>query len=320
MQALFILNSFRPFRFRIAQPEVRRIRAKPKVLLAVAPVGKVVHESAINPISPQEVAAETIACARAGASMVHLHVRDENGTQTGDLTHYTRTLSLIRDNSDIIIQGSTGGLTDLTLEERCVSLDEPLTQVASLNMGSTNFADTVYVNTMEDIRYWAKRMKETQVVPEMELFTLGMYTSVNKLVDEGLLPDDPTKRHYNFALGFDGALPADIETLAALKSRLPAGASFGVLHEGFDGFTFLAGAVALGAKSIRVGFEDGAWLSPGVPALSNVELVKKAVDLLDILGCEPMTPSEAGRYLGVRRLSREETKLETNKSSDLTLS
>jgi 3-keto-5-aminohexanoate cleavage enzyme len=259
-------------------------------------------EPSNNPLSPEDVAAETIACNREGASMVHLHVRDKTGAQTGDLTHYTKTLNLIRDKSDIIIQGSTGGLSDLSLEERCVSLEEPRTQVASLNMGSTNVADTVYINTMEDIRYWAKRMKETDVIPKMEIFTLGMYTSVQKLVEEGLLPEDPEKRHYNFALGFDGALPADIQTLSVLKSRLPASASFGVLHEGFDGFAFLAGAVALGANSIRVGFEDGAWLSPGIPAVTNAELVKKAVEMLDILGCEPMSSSEAGKHLGVRRL------------------
>ncbi len=272
---------------------------KRKILIAVAPVGKAIQAPSINPLNPEQVAAETIACARSGASMVHLHVRDENGEQTGNLTHYSRTLDLIREESDIIIQGSTGGLTSLSLEERCVALNEERTQVASLNMGSTNFANTVYVNTMEDIRYWARRMNEADVVPEMEIFALGMFTSVEKLVAEGLIPVNPEKRHYNFALGFDGALPADIETLVTLESRLPGDAGFGVLHEGFKGFGFLSGALALGASSIRVGFEDGPWLAPGVPAINNVELVEKAVHLLDLLDYEVMTTVEARGHLGI---------------------
>jgi 3-keto-5-aminohexanoate cleavage enzyme len=128
-----------------------------------------------------------------------------------------------------------------------------------------------------------------------------MFTSVEKLVLDGLIPSDQKKRHYNFALGFDGAAPADMEALTAFKSRLPEGAGFGVLHEGFDGFSFTAGALALGAGSIRVGFEDGPWLAPGLPASSNLDLVKRAVALLDLLGFEPMSVSEAKDHLGIIR-------------------
>jgi 3-keto-5-aminohexanoate cleavage enzyme len=232
---------------------------KRKILIAVAPVGKNTMEPSNNPLSPEDVAAETIACNREGASMVHLHVRDKTGAQTGDLTHYTKTLNLIRDKSDIIIQGSTGGLSDLSLEERCVSLEEPRTQVASLNMGSTNVADTVYINTMEDIRYWAKRMKETDVIPKMEIFTLGMYTSVQKLVEEGVASGRPGKTPLQFCLGIRRSFAGGYPNLECSKSRLPASASFGVLHEGFDGFAFLAGAVALGATR----FESVSRMVPG---------------------------------------------------------
>jgi 3-keto-5-aminohexanoate cleavage enzyme len=234
--------------------------------------------------------------------MVHLHVRDENGEQTADLTHYSRTIDMIRAESDIVIQGSTGGLTSLSLEERCVALDEPRTQAASLNMGSTNFRNTVYINTLDDIRYWASRINDAEVVPEMELFSIGMFSSVERLVEEGLLPADPKKRLYNFALGFEGAVPADIEALTVMKSRLPEGVGFGVLNEGFQGFAFLAGALALGASSVRVGFEDGAWLAPGIPAENNVQLVRRAVELIGLLGMDVMSPSEAREHLGVLRV------------------
>jgi len=106
-----------------------------KVIVAVAPVGRSVEPPAINPLTPEQVAGQVVACARAGASMVHLHVRDKEGKQTEDPTQFSKTLDLIRKNSDMIIQGSTGGLSTLSLEERCVSLDDPRVEVASLNMG-----------------------------------------------------------------------------------------------------------------------------------------------------------------------------------------
>src|SRR5512134_2420782 len=129
-----------------------------KVIVAVAPVGRSVELPSLNPLTPEEVANQVTGCAKAGASMVHLHVRDKEGKQTEKLEEFSKTLDLIRQKSDIVIQGSTGGLSTLTLEERCVSLNDPKVEVASLNMGSVNFGEDVYINRMPDIRYWARRM------------------------------------------------------------------------------------------------------------------------------------------------------------------
>ena len=96
-----------------------------KIIVAVAPVGREVAPPSINPLTPEDVAQEVIECARVGASMAHLHVRNSQGEQTEDITDFSKTLDLIRGSSDIIIQGSTGGLTTLTLEERCVSVTDP---------------------------------------------------------------------------------------------------------------------------------------------------------------------------------------------------
>ena len=129
-----------------------------KVIVAVAPVGADIAPPSINPLTPEDVAAEVVACSRAGAAMVHLHVRDEVGEQTGELSAFAHTLDLIRASSDIVIQGSTGGLSTLSLEARCVALNDSRVEVASLNMGSVNFGEDVYINRMPDIRYWAQRM------------------------------------------------------------------------------------------------------------------------------------------------------------------
>ncbi len=154
-----------------------------KIIVAVAPTGKKIKPPSVNPLAPEDVARQVIACEKAGASMVHMHVRDQQGEQTEDITDFSATLDLIRKDSGIVIQGSTGGLTDLTLEQRCVALGDARVEVASLNMGSINFGEDVYVNRMPDIRYWARRMEETRVVPELEIFAAGMLPAYVQLVE-----------------------------------------------------------------------------------------------------------------------------------------
>ena len=262
----------------------------------MAPVGKDLKPPSINPLTPQEVAEEVIDCTRAGASFVHLHVRDDNGNQTEELTHFSRTLDLIRKTSDIIIQGSTGGLSELSLEERCVALNDPRVEVASLNMGSVNFGEDVYINRLPDIRFWARRMAETNVIPEMEIFEAGMLTAVTKLLEEKVLKPPYA---FGFCLGFRWALPADPNSLFFLKSSLPEGAVWGVVHESMQDFSLLATAVGMGATTIRVGFEDSIYYAPGKAAAANVELVEKVVSLIHQIGYEVATPDEARRLLGL---------------------
>lgn len=270
-----------------------RNKMKRKIIIAVAPVrnpGNALPEQCVNPITPQQVAEQTIACARAGAGMVHLHVRDNNGEQTGDLTHFSKTLDLIRAESDIVIQGSTGGLSTLTLEQRCVALNDARVQMASLNMGSTNFDDNVYINTLPDIRYWAMRMLEKKVVPECEIFGLSMIDTVRKMVSEKLIKPP---LHYNFALGFTSSLAATPDNLFYLKSSLPPDASWGLVHDGMSDFTLLATAISFGASVVRVGFEDSVYYQPGKVAKTNDVLVKKIRELIDLLGFEAATIEEA---------------------------
>jgi 3-keto-5-aminohexanoate cleavage enzyme len=269
---------------------------KRQIIVAVAQVGAKIETPSKNPLTPEEVAREVVDCADAGASFVHLHVRDDQGNQTEDLTPFSRTLDLIRKSSDIIIQGSTGGLSELSLEERCVALNDPRVEVASLNMGSVNFSEDVYINRLPDIRYWARRMEETHVIPELEIFEAGMLTAVAKLVEEKVLKPPFT---YGFPLGFDYALPADPKSLLFLTSSLPVAAPWGVVHESMQDFTLLAAAVGMGAAAVRVGFEDSVYYAPGEAAATNAELVERIVSLIRQLGCEVAVPDEARRLLGL---------------------
>ena len=267
------------------------------VILACAPVahqGSEIPPGVRNPHTPEEAAGQIAACALAGVSVVHLHVRDTAGRLSFDLTQYRRTLDLLASQgTKVLVNGSTGGFSDLTLEERCVALDEPRTQIASLNMGSVNVNDTVYINTMPDIRFWAGRMTERGVVPELEVFDLSMVEQCRRLRDEGLLP---RHLHFNFCFGFPGALDSDPSHLAYLVSRLPEDSSFGVIHDGMDDLTLLAAAVAFGADQIRVGFEDSFSSAPGRVAADNAELVRALAGMVKSLGREVADYEYAAGY------------------------
>lgn len=270
-----------------------------KIIVAVAPVGANITNPSQNPISPEEVALDVIACAKAGASMVHLHVRDNQGRQTEDLTQFSRTLDLIRQESDIIIQGSTGGVADLTREQRCVSLNDAQVEVASLNMGSANLGDGVYINTLPDVRFWSERMQERKIMPELEVFEGGMIANAALLKQEGLLAPP---FHFNFCLGFPGPLPATPQVLMFLSSLLPEHSTWGLIHDGMTDLSLLAIAVAMGALRIRVGFEDSVYFAPGQAARTNAELVERIVDLVRKLGREVASPDEARSLLGITQL------------------
>ncbi len=272
------------------------IRETRKIIIAAAPVGRSVQPPAVNPLTPKQVADEVIRCARAGASMVHLHVRDAGGVQTEDLGAYAETLERIRRSSDIVIQGSTGGLTTLTLEQRCVALNDPRTEVASLNMGSVNFGEDVYINRLPDIRYWAGRMRQSRTVPELEIFDSGMLPAARALVAEGAI-----RPPYSicFCLGFRWTLAPDPRSLFFMASLLEEAVPWGVIHDGMRDLSLLATAIGLGASLVRVGFEDSTFWAPERPVKRNAELVQKLADLVRLLGHEVATPSEARKILGI---------------------
>ena len=266
-----------------------------KIIITVAPVchtGKQIPAECKNPLTPEEIAEDTINCYRAGACEVHLHTRDLQGEQTFELDVFRDTIRRIREHSDMIIQGSTGGLSTLTLAERCVCLDVPEVEVASLNMGSVNFGETVYINTLPDIRYWAKRLDETDTVPEMELFDLSQVETCTRLADEGVLR---RPLHYNFCVGPGNSsnLAATGRNLAFLTSLCEPNTSWGITHDSMQDFSMLACAIGMGASVVRIGFEDSFYYAPGKRARTNAELVERLVSLIRMMGCEPATPAEA---------------------------
>ena len=272
-----------------------------KIIVTVAPVchvGKPIPEGCKNPLTPEEITEDVLNCYRAGACQVHLHTRDLKGNPTFELDVFSQTIHAIREHSDMIIQGSTGGLSDLSLADRCVSLNVPEVEIASLNMGSVNFGETVYINTMPDLRYWAKRQQEANVVPEMELFDLSHVECCTRLADEGVIR---RPLHYNFCVGPGGSsnLSATGRNLALLCALTEPGTSWGINHDSMKDFSILACAIGMGANAVRVGFEDSFYYAEGKLARTNAELVERLVTLIRAMGCEPATPAEAREMLEI---------------------
>jgi 3-keto-5-aminohexanoate cleavage enzyme len=172
--------------------------------------------------------------------------------------------------------------------------------MASLNMGSVNFGEDVYINTLPDIRYWAARMREAKAVPELEVFNPSMIESAYALRDEGVLVD-PLR--FNIALGFPSSLSAAPRHLTYLSGMLERDTAWGFLHEGMTDFRVLTAALGLGAQVLRVGFEDGGYIRPDRPARTNAELVEHLVTLIRASGKDVASPAEAREILGVPPLS-----------------
>jgi 3-keto-5-aminohexanoate cleavage enzyme len=265
-----------------------------KLIICVAPVGMWEKEKN-NPLSPEEVAEETYRCYQKGATMVHLHVRDKDGNQTDDIEIFDETVKLIKQKCDIIIQGSTGGMSSLSAEQRCVALNVEGVQVATLNMGSVNFFDGVYINSFEDIEYWANKMKVRKIKPELCVFEAGMINNVNRLVEKRLL-DEPM--YYNFSLGFPGAMPANTKNLMLLIDQIPTNSPWLYVEHGMKNFLSIARAISLGGH-IRVGFEDSIYLDETEEARENSELVEKAVCLSREMGREIANVDEARAIIGI---------------------
>ena len=272
-----------------------------KKFITVAPVGHYGLTEVINPKSPEEVAAAVIECAREGASLAHLHIRDAEGNLTRDMSDFCETVRLIRLKSDIIIQGSSGGVPKggvgkLTREERCAAIRNSDVEVGSINMGSVNFGSDPFINSGDDIRFWADEMLKYSVKPELEIFEGGMLKSVRELINEGRL-----KPPYFCAFCLGYSLPDDPNNLFFLKSMLPENSLWGLNHQNMTDFSLSAVALGMGASYMRVGFEDGIFYAPGKIAGSNTELTAQAASLIRAMGFEVASPNEAREILGVKK-------------------
>jgi 3-keto-5-aminohexanoate cleavage enzyme len=247
------------------------------------------------PITPIEIAIAAEECARAGASIVHVHARNPDGSPTQDKETYRQIIEAIKARCDVIVQVSTGGAVGMTPQERLA----PVTlvpEMATLSMGTVNFGGDVFMNHPADMELFAKALQQHGVKPELEIFDSGMLTTANRWLKKGLLTGP---LHFDFVLGIPGGMAGTPEALMYLRSQLPEGATWTVAGIGAAQLPLGTLAILLGGH-VRVGFEDNVYYRKGELASSNAQLVARMARISAELGRAVATPDEARGLLGIK--------------------
>lgn len=250
------------------------------------------------PYTVKEIADEARRAYDQGASIIHLHVREDDGTPTQSAERFSACIEAIKGRCpDVIIQPSTGGAAGMSNAERL----QPLTlcpEMATLDCGTLNFGgDTIFVNTENTIIEFAEAMKKHGVKPELEVFDQSMINTVLHLTRKGIILGP---LHFNFVMGVRGGIGASLREFSFLADSLPKGASFTASGIGRSQFNVVALAAVSGGHT-RVGFEDNIYLEPRRLAKSNGELVEKAAMISRLLGREIASPSDARELLQIGR-------------------
>ena len=261
------------------------------VVIVVAPTGAEVtrQQQPALPHTPREIAEAAVASAAAGASLVHIHVREPDGTPSSNPDYFKQVVSLVRDRSDMITMVSTGGSVDMTIDERLTGLDAS-PDLAGIETGSLNLGDDLFLTSRPDSLTVSRRAAEAGVALEVEAFDVGHVHSAVRMYERGEIAGLP---RFNLVFGVPGGIEARPDALDAMVRALPVGARWTVTAIGRHQRRMLALAVLNGAGGIRVGFEDNVYLSRGVLAPSNAELVSQAADLVRSLGREVATNAQA---------------------------
>jgi uncharacterized protein (DUF849 family) len=290
------------------------------ITCAVTGAGATADRSEHVPVTPREIADAAIEAGRAGAAVVHIHVRDPaTGKGARDVALYREVVERIRSSDvDVVLNLTAGMGGDLVLggdeaplpldpdgtdmvgaAERLAHVEELRPEICTLDCGSMNFAaggDYVLVNTPGILRAMARRIKELGVRPELEVFDTGHLVLVKELIDEGLI-DDPVL--IQLCMGIPYGAPEDPTTLMTMVGRLPAGCVFSAFAIGRMQLPYVAMA-ALAGGNVRVGLEDNIYLSRGELA-TNGRLVERAVTILEAMNARVLGPDEVRAKLELRR-------------------
>lgn len=249
------------------------------------------------PYTVEEIVREAKSAYDAGAAIIHLHVREDDGTPTQSADRFKECIDAIRKElPDVIIQPSTGGAVGMSNEERLAPIDlNP--EMATLDCGTCNFGgDEIFVNTENMIVDFAKKMNEHNVKPEIEVFDKGMVDMAIRLHKKGFIK---APMHFDFVMGVNGGISGTPRDLLFMAESIPQGSTWTASGVGRAEFPMVTMAILMGGHA-RVGFEDNIYLSKGVMAKSNGELVEKVVRLAKELGREIATPDEARKMLGLK--------------------
>ena len=289
---------------------------EPIITCAVTGAGDTVGKNPKVPVTPTQIADAAIEAAKAGAAIVHLHVRDpETGQGSRDPELFREVVDRVRDSDTDVVINLTAGMggdwtpsvddpampgpgTDMIGPlERLAHVEGLLPEICSLDCGTLNFSDTdtIYISTPPTLRKMAELTREWGVKPELEVFDLGHIRFASQMIAEGLVEEPPM---FQICLGIPWGADQSVETMMAMKSHLPPGANWAGFGISRMQMPMAAVAVAMGGN-VRVGLEDNIYLDRGVLA-TNGALVERAVEIVQRMGASPLSPQEARNKLRLR--------------------
>jgi 3-keto-5-aminohexanoate cleavage enzyme len=279
----------------------RMIVPSDKLLITVAPTGAETSKEDCPqlPTTLAELVETAQRCQAAGATMIHVHIRDEHHRPTLDLGRLTDTVDALHAETDLVVQLSTGGSVHDPLEDRLRVLDaQP--DACSLTMGTTNFGDDVFSNPWPFITELYRLSQEREVVPEFELFDLGHVASLDRLLTKFGLPYGG-RVHVDLVMGVPGGMPGTADALVAAVNALPdAVTSWSATGIGRSTLAVALASLSMGGH-LRVGMEDVLTLSRGVPVEHNEQLVERVVRMAELAQRARMTPAEARDLLQIKQ-------------------
>ena len=286
------------------------MRKKVFITAAITGSGSSQHRSPLVPRSPQQIAEAAIDAARAGAAVVHCHVRDpETGTPSRKMEYYREVTDRVRASDVDVVLNLTAGMggdivfgepssplplneaaTDMvSAEERVAHIAECLPEICTLDCGTMNFAEADYVmtNTPGMLREMAEMMGRLGVRPEIEAFDTGHLWFAKQLVEEGIIKDPVMVQ---LCMGIPWGAPDDLNTFMAMVNNIPQSWVYSAFSIGRNQMAYVAASVLAGGN-VRVGLEDNLWLEKGVLA-TNAQLVERAAGIVKKMGVSLMSPDE----------------------------
>ncbi len=270
-------------------------------VITVAPTGAESSKAAVPPlpVTLDELVTTAKECEALGASIIHVHIRDDAAQPTLDQGRLRATVSTLRESTDLVVQLSTGGAVTDPESDRLAVLDAG-PEMASCTMGTVNFGDGVFLNRWEFIVDLHTRMQERAIVPEYEIFDLGQLSTLQRLLDKYGLPAGGHV-HVDLVLGVPGGLPGTTAALVACAAAirdLPAGSTFSATGIGRSTIAVQLASLSAGGH-LRVGLEDTVTYAKGRPVESNMQLVARAVAFAELAQRPPLTTTETRALLGV---------------------
>lgn len=272
------------------------------ITCALCGVGTTKEQNPHVPITPDEIAADAVESVKAGASVLHIHVRDKNGLNAMDKNIFAEVVGKVRDSLgkeglDAVINVTTSG-SKFSYEQRMSHLELVRPEMCSYDPGTMNWANSyVFLNEPKFLEELGTLTQELGVKPELEIFDAGMIGNINHYIKKGFLK---TPCHVQLVLGVPGGMPGNAESVAYLLPKIPEGSTWSITGIGPSHVSCMLIGLAEGCNGLRVGLEDNIFFSKGVLA-TNPQLVARAVELGKLAGREIANAEEAREILGVAK-------------------